>query len=72
LSIPGVYKVLEFHQDLNELVPILEWIRDRASRVLGELKVESPLPAVQEGFVGRAPDDWKKVRRIMIDIATFF
>ncbi|EAU89810.2 hypothetical protein CC1G_09392 [Coprinopsis cinerea okayama7 len=60
LSIPGVYKLLEVHEDIDKLMPILEWIQARAAQVLTELKVERPLPAIQEGFDNRPPDDWKK------------
>ncbi|KAJ2911557.1 hypothetical protein MD484_g8855, partial [Candolleomyces efflorescens] len=67
LSIPAIYKILRngpemrgFVLPLAELIPLLQWIRDRAANVLGELRVESQ--KLSEGSVLGGQDNWKVVR----------
>ncbi|KAG2009480.1 hypothetical protein CC2G_012413 [Coprinopsis cinerea AmutBmut pab1-1] len=61
LSIPALYKLVHAREDILGLVPIMEWIEGRAASVLDALKVEDPLPRVQDGIEGIvSQEDWKQ------------
>ncbi|RXW11670.1 hypothetical protein EST38_g14185 [Candolleomyces aberdarensis] len=64
LSIPGVYKVLRngpemhgFVLPISDLTPMLQWMVDRATQVLGELSVETEKLA--HGVALSEEPDWK-------------
>ncbi|RXW14434.1 hypothetical protein EST38_g11419 [Candolleomyces aberdarensis] len=40
LSIPGLYRVLTGHQSLDQLIPVMDWLAQRATEVLQGLEVE--------------------------------
>lgn len=63
ISIPGIYRVLEKESDLSRFIPILEWIRDRATSVLDALIVEETLEAAGASQIGASEhdNDWKSV-----------
>ncbi|EFI27021.1 hypothetical protein CC1G_15154 [Coprinopsis cinerea okayama7 len=59
LAIPALYKVVQVHHDVASLVPIMVWLETRASHMLSALKVEEPLPGVQDGAaVGETRSNW--------------
>ncbi|EAU92068.2 hypothetical protein CC1G_06055 [Coprinopsis cinerea okayama7 len=61
LGIPALYKLVQVHEDITSLVPIMSWLMERASTVLSMLKVEDPLPDVQDAVGDHGADgDWKQ------------
>ncbi|RXW14644.1 hypothetical protein EST38_g11211 [Candolleomyces aberdarensis] len=64
LSIPGLYKILRngpemqgFVLPISDLTPMLQWLADRATQVLGELSVESD--RLPDGVALAEEPDWK-------------
>ncbi|KAJ2934619.1 hypothetical protein H1R20_g2477, partial [Candolleomyces eurysporus] len=58
LSIPGLYRVLLAQSRIDSLVPLLQWLANRATNVLQELSVEH-LPLSGGAGAAVPESDWK-------------
>ncbi|KAJ2920824.1 hypothetical protein H1R20_g16268, partial [Candolleomyces eurysporus] len=61
LSIPGLYRILTDNHSLNQLIPVMDWLAQRATKVLQALEVERL--SIDSGNIQfpqtMGLDDWK-------------
>ncbi|KAJ2921312.1 hypothetical protein H1R20_g15781, partial [Candolleomyces eurysporus] len=60
LSIPGLYRIMEGRDSLQDFVPLFQWLANRAETVLRELSVDtSPIPTISGSSTA---SEWSQIR----------